>query len=92
MESREQLKWPDLVKKVARQTEVDPLFKEKLLASPRASLQQVVGHGLPASFTDENIRGFAQKMFQATPVGEDELSDVELEQVAGGKECSCCCA
>jgi len=86
----EKLKWQELIAKVERAIANDPSLKEKLLATPRASLQEVVGCELPPSFTDENIRSFAGKVFQPGAEASDELSDLELERVAGGKlECDC---
>ena len=64
----------------------DPAFRQKLLADPRAAIAEATGRELPASYT---VR-FVENTADATVVLPDpvnpnaELSDGELETVAGG--------
>jgi len=88
--AKEKLNWPDIVEKVSRKVAEDPSFKAGLTEEPRKTLQQLFSKQLPESFTDENIRNFAQKMFQITPLEADQLSDLDLEKVAGGKDSTGC--
>ena len=62
----------------------DPAFRAALLANPRAALDQEIGLSVPADFQLKVIEESANSMCLVLPAAEGELSDMELESVAGG--------
>jgi len=68
----------------------DDDFRQQLLADPRAAVEQEVGAQLPSGVRVQVVEETADTVFLVIPpsseVGEDEgeLSDSELESVAGG--------
>jgi hypothetical protein len=93
-------KWTqDDTKKVAatilRRSATEPAFREKALKNPNAAIQEVAGKPLPAGVTVrfvENQPGATMTFVLPDPVSPSkELSEKELEQVAGGR-CGATCA
>ncbi len=69
----------------------DEAFREQLLADPKAAVEQELGTRLPEDVrvvaVEETADTFYLVLPNASPVGEGgELSDRELEAVAGGWE------
>jgi hypothetical protein len=67
----------------------DDGFKQELLTDPRAAIQRELGVELPADLEIEVVEETPNKIFLVVPVRPDalsgaELSDDELEAVAGG--------
>ncbi|MEH1830139.1 MAG: NHLP leader peptide family RiPP precursor [Nostoc sp.] len=66
----------------------DAAFKQSLLSNPKAALADAVGAELPANFRVEALEEDANSLVMVLPVKPDssdaELSDEELEAVAGG--------
>jgi hypothetical protein len=83
---------PEDTKKVAaailRRAATEPAFREKALKDPNAAIQEVAGKPLPAGVTAcfiENQPGATMTFVLPDPVSaSQELSEAELEQVAGG--------
>jgi hypothetical protein len=67
----------------------DEKFRKKLLADPRGTVAEAFGFELPASVTvkvQEESPNALVLSLPAKPGPAGELSDVELEQVAGGSK------
>jgi Nitrile hydratase, alpha chain len=67
----------------------DKDFRQRLLAEPRAAIEQELGGRLPESVEVRVVEESADTIYlvlpSASPLGQGgELSDQELEQVAGG--------
>jgi hypothetical protein len=87
-------KWtPEDTKLVAaaimRRSATEPAFREKALKNPNAAIQEVAGKPLPTGVTVrfvENQPGATMTFVLPYPVSASkELSEQELEQVAGGR-------
>ena len=63
----------------------DGAFRSLLIADPRTALEQEIGLSLPADFELKVIEESANGMYLVIPPAQGELSDLELEGVAGGK-------
>lgn len=65
----------------------DEAFKEKLMTSPRSTIEQELGHALPEGLKLQVLEESADTLYLVIPRNPDteELSDLELEAVAGGK-------
>ena len=69
----------------------DEEFRQRLLADPKGTMEQELGSRLPESVEVRAVEETADTIYlvlpSASPLGEGgELSDQELEQVAGGTE------
>ncbi len=83
------------LKKVLERARTDGAFRAKALEDPLAALQEVSDKPVPASFPIKfhDGSGAAVNIILDEAVDEeDELSDSELEQVAGGARCAASCA
>jgi len=74
------------LKSVVEKAQADPLFREKLKNNPREVLASEGGEAIPEfiriTIVDQND---ADIVITLPKVQSDELSDADLEQVAGGK-------
>lgn len=72
----------------------DPAFRQTILSNPNKAIEQIAGKPVPADF---KIRAIEKNGANVTLVLPDpvsptgELSDTELEQVAGGGRCAGTC-
>lgn len=71
---------------VSKKAAADPKFKQLALSDPAAAIKEATGHVVPPGLTIEIVEGDKggpglQANVQHTP---SELSDAELNQVAGG--------
>jgi len=75
------------LKSVIEKAQVDPLFREKLKNNPREVLANEAGEAIPEWFriaiVDQNDVDIVITLLK---IESDELSDADLEQVAGGKD------
>ena len=68
----------------------DDAFRQQLLADPRAAVEQELGSQLPSGIRVQVVEETADTVFLVIPLSsqagenEGELSDSELESVAGG--------
>jgi hypothetical protein len=72
----------------------DESFRQRLLADPRAVIEQELGSRLPESIEVRVVEETADTIYlvlpSASPLGQGgELSDQELEAVAGGASAEC---
>ena len=74
------------VEQVSEKARTDEAFREELLKDPNAAISKLIGKEIPESY---KIRVIDQDpAYSATfvlPPMENELTDAELDQVAGGK-------
>jgi hypothetical protein len=76
--------------RIAQRSLEDDAFRQQLLADPRAALEQELGTQLPSGIRVQVVEATADTVVLVIPpssgAGEDEgeLSDSELEAVAGG--------
>ncbi len=76
----------DLEAKVIAKACADEAFKKSLIASPRSAMEQEFGIKLPASVNVQVVEESADNLYLVLPHQNPsgELSDMELEGVAGG--------
>ncbi len=72
----------------------DPAFKAALKANPKAALAKELGTELPADLQVEVVETSETKFYVVLPSdsllsGDEELSDEQLEAVAGGIRIKC---
>ncbi len=63
----------------------DADFRKLLISDPRSALESEIGLNVPADFKLQVIEESHNSMSLVLPPPEGELSDMELEAVAGGK-------
>ncbi len=66
----------------------DPSYRESLKKNPKKVLEKQMGRDFPESLKVEAVQESADKLYLVVPYvpeAGDELSDSDLEQVAGGK-------
>ncbi len=85
----------DLLRSTIERARTDAAFREKALSDPQAAIMEQsakpVPDGISVKFHDG--KGALVNIILDEPVDEDEeLSDSELEQVAGGARCAASCA
>jgi len=85
MKQRQQLE-QHLIEKAMK----DPEFRKRLIENPKAVIQEVTGVELPPSFNLSILEEDPQTVYLVlpcipTPLDEMELTENELEMVAGGR-------
>lgn len=76
------------LKEVFSRASTDAAFRNKCLSDPSGAVKEVVGKDVPADFSLRFVDNANSDLTVVLPdlVGDgDELSDAELEQVAGGR-------
>lgn len=63
----------------------DPAFRKELIESPRTALEKETGLLVPVDFELKVIEETSNSLCLVLPPAAGELSDLELEAVAGGK-------
>jgi hypothetical protein len=77
----------DLEAKIIKHSWDDPAFHEKFVADPKGTIAKYAGvaaASLPEIVVHEEEPGSWHIVLPAKPAGAKELSDAELEKVAGG--------
>jgi len=81
-----------VLKEVFERASTDPVYREKALANPKAAIEEITGEELPENAStirfQEEGNASASATFTLPDLVEqsDELSEEDLEQVAGGTE------
>ena len=76
-----------ILNEVARKSSVDPEFRKLCLTNPNAAMASVSGTPLPEHFRIRFVENEGATMTVVLPdlaIAEEELSETELEAVAGG--------
>jgi hypothetical protein len=83
----------DAVREITRRAATDADFRAKAMSDPAAAVAEVTGKNLPEGFKLRFIDRAGADMIVPLPpvVADDELSDEELEEVAGGSRCGGTC-
>jgi hypothetical protein len=78
----------DQVRAVLSRSATDKAFRQLLLSDPRAAIAEATGQAVPANFRVAFVENTADATVVLPPVVSEtaELSDSELEAVAGGTE------
>ena len=75
------------LKSVVEKAQADPLFREKLKYDPKEVLETEAGEAIPEWFRIEIVdQNDVDIVITLPKIESDELSDADLEQVAGGKD------
>ena len=80
----------DVEQALIRKSREDESFRGRLLAEPKATIEQELGEKLPAELEVRMLEETPNTLYLVLPTGgttrrsSDELSDVELDTVAGG--------
>jgi len=80
---------------VTKRVQTDPAFRKLALSDPNAAIAKVNPAPIPPGFKIQFVEseGANLTIVLPDPVSKNgELSDVELEQVAGGGRCGASCA
>ena len=81
----EQMSRQDIEGHLVTKATNDPAFRAALLANPRAALDEEIGLSVPADFQLQVIEESPNSLCLVLPPAQGELSNMELESVAGGK-------
>jgi hypothetical protein len=81
----------EMERKLIQRSLQDEDFRQRLLEDPKATLEQELGTRLPEGFRVRVVEESADTIYlvlpSASPLGQgEELSDQELEAVAGGSD------
>lgn len=76
----------EAIKSVAERATTDEKFRKKVLKNPKDAIKEVTGKDVPANYRLKIIESAPDfdNIFVLPPFRSDELSEAELEQVAGG--------
>lgn len=83
------------IKETIARSRTDLKFRQLASSDPRAALKQVSGKELPEGLKIKTFDGGDAHLTIVLPEyvsDESELTDVQLEQVAGGGRCAASCA
>lgn len=79
----------DAMKKILHHAQEDPDFRTRLLASPRETVQNILGIQIPEDVQFHVLEETSTRRYLVLPemkeAGERELSDEDLDVAAGGQ-------
>jgi hypothetical protein len=64
--------------------QADESFRQALLSNPKATIQKEMGGTLPEGLQVKVVEETADTLYLVLPVAEGELSETDLDDVAGG--------
>jgi hypothetical protein len=70
--------------RVQERAAADPAFRAELKANPRAALESELGVRIPEQINVQVHEESLSEIHLVLPVGEEQLSDADLELVSGG--------
>ena len=77
----------ELEEKIIKKVQEDSNYKKKLLANPKAVIEKELGKALPAGFEFKVVEETPSTAYIRIPANPNELSDDDLDNVAGGLLC-----
>lgn len=81
------MKRKDLEEKLIKKAWADSEFKKQLLSNPKAAIEKEAGRALPENLVIKAVEETANTVYIRIPRNPEELSDSELDNVAGGFIC-----
>jgi hypothetical protein len=84
----------EIMEQAQKRSTTDPQFRSRLLSNPNSAVQELAGKPIPPNFKVRALerQGYDVTLLLPDPVSKaGELSDAELEQVAGGGRCAGTC-
>ncbi|WP_449241163.1 NHLP leader peptide family RiPP precursor [Desulfoscipio gibsoniae] len=81
------MKRKELEEKLIKKAWTDSEFKKQLLADPKAAVEKEVGKALPENMVVKAVEETADTVYIKIPRTPEELSDDEMDNVAGGFWC-----
>lgn len=78
------MKRKELEDKLIKKAWADSDFKKQLLSNPKAAIEKEVGKALPENVVVKAVEETANTIYIKIPRNPEELSDSELDNVAGG--------
>lgn len=75
----------EIEQQLTERAQRDPSFRQRLLRDPRGTLAGEFSITIPSSIRLQVLEEDANNLMLVLPSASGELSDVELESVAGGK-------
>jgi hypothetical protein len=70
--------------KLIARAQADESFRQALLTSPKATIEEELGASLPENVEIKVVEETADTLYLVLPAEEGELSDADLEAVSGG--------
>ncbi|MCL5289574.1 MAG: NHLP leader peptide family RiPP precursor [Firmicutes bacterium] len=74
----------ELEQKLIKKAWEDSNFKKQLLSDPKAVLEKELGQALPEKLQDQAVEETSNTVYIRIPRNPEELSEDELDNVAGG--------
>ncbi len=78
-----------ITERLVAEAQRNPEFRQRLLADPNGTISEVLGASLPESVSIRVVEATPTHQYLVLPMVDpaNELSDMELEEVAGGGVC-----
>lgn len=81
------MKRQELEEKLIKKAWADSEFKKQLLSNPKATIEKEMGKSLPEKLEFKAVEETLNTVYIRIPRNPEELSDADLDNVAGGLIC-----
>ena len=78
------MKRQEVEEKLIKKAWADSEFKKQLLSNPKAAIEKEIGESLPENFVVKAVEETSNTAYIRIPRNPEELSDSEMDNVAGG--------
>lgn len=78
------MKRQEVEEKLIKKAWADSEFKKQLLSNPKAAIEKEIGKPLPEKFVVKAVEETSDIAYIRIPRNPEELSDSEMDNVAGG--------